>query len=281
MAGKRYINFMVMPEDNSSMFTMRISIKRLYIIAGVLSLVVVGLGALVVNSAMDEIKLAQLEYLTRQNAEFKEKLATVGELEQTLARLEDVEADIRQLVGERVPEDEIRALGIVEEEEEKAPLIFEEVGVDKVEPEEEVLAEFAEYVSRHRVLAMLAPTFSPVEGGWISRGFGKVLDTKTFHPGVDFACPEGRPVVASADGLVVFAGWDDTYGNMVVIDHGVSGFTTIYGHNSTLEVSAGEHVERGELVATTGNTGVSTGPHLHYEIRYNGVPVDPLEYIER
>jgi murein DD-endopeptidase MepM/ murein hydrolase activator NlpD len=279
MAIKRHINLMVMPEDNSRGFSLRISIPKLYIIAGLVSLVIAGLGFLVVNSAMDEIKLAQLEYLTYQNAEFKEKLASVNELEQTLKHVQDMEKNIRQLVGERIPEEEIRAKGVVEEEATTSAVI--EQVTNEETPTEEVLAEFAAYVREHQGLAMLAPTLSPVEGGWISRGFGKVLDTEVMHQGIDFACPEGRPVVATADGLVVFAGWDDTYGNMVIIDHGVSGFSTIYGHNSTLEVSAGDYVSRGELIATTGNTGKSTGPHLHYEIRYNGVAVDPLKYIEK
>jgi murein DD-endopeptidase MepM/ murein hydrolase activator NlpD len=88
----------------------------------------------------------------------------------------------------------------------------------------------------------------------------------------------GDPVVAGASGKVAFEGWQNGYGQLVVIDHG-GGLTTRYGHLSHIDVTAGQTVARGEFIGRIGSTGRSTGPHLHYEIRINDQPVNPLQYL--
>ena len=94
------------------------------------------------------------------------------------------------------------------------------------------------------------------------------------HNGVDVSLPEGSPVPAAMEGTVVFAGWNDQgYGNLVIVQNGP--WTTYYGHLSAIGVQVGQEVQRGEVIALSGNTGVSTGPHLHYEVRYDGVPIPP------
>jgi len=94
------------------------------------------------------------------------------------------------------------------------------------------------------------------------------------HNGVDVSLPEGSPVPAAMGGTVIFAGWNDQgYGNLVIVQNGP--WTTYYGHLSAISVQVGQEVQRGEVIALSGNTGVSTGPHLHYEVRYDGVPVPP------
>ncbi len=98
------------------------------------------------------------------------------------------------------------------------------------------------------------------------------------HEGIDLAVPMGTPVVAAATGTVIVAGWLGGYGNLVVVDHG-NGFATAYGHNTSVTVGVGQSVAQGQLVAYSGNTGHSTGPHVHFEVRINGTPVDPLGYL--
>ena len=98
------------------------------------------------------------------------------------------------------------------------------------------------------------------------------------HEGIDLAVPTGTPVVAAAAGTVIVAGWLGGYGNLVVVDHG-NGFSTAYGHNTSVAVGFGQSVAQGQLVAYSGNTGHSTGPHVHFEVRINGSPVDPLGYL--
>ena len=98
------------------------------------------------------------------------------------------------------------------------------------------------------------------------------------HEGLDFGAPHGTDIVAPADGIVTYSGEKAGFGKFVQVDHGY-GIETIYAHNSALHVRSGQKVKRGVLLAALGNTGHSTGPHLHYEVRVNGIAVDPLYFI--
>lgn len=130
-------------------------------------------------------------------------------------------------------------------------------------------------VSRSAGIDVTLPAGLPIQG-FISQDF-EVEDDAHYHPGVDIACAEGTPVLATASGEVIFADFDSTvYGYMVVLRHNDS-ITTLYGHNSELLVEAGQVVPAGGRVAMSGNTGKSTAPHLHYEIRINDEPIDPLD----
>jgi murein DD-endopeptidase MepM/ murein hydrolase activator NlpD len=115
----------------------------------------------------------------------------------------------------------------------------------------------------------------PISGA-ITSGFGDRWGAS--HQGIDIDCVTGAPVVASKEGRVVTASYDGGYGNHIVIDHG-GGAATLYAHNSDLSVTSGQHVSQGELIAACGSTGQSSGDHLHFEIRVNGAPQDPLGYL--
>jgi peptidoglycan DL-endopeptidase CwlO len=99
-----------------------------------------------------------------------------------------------------------------------------------------------------------------------------------FHPGIDIGVPEGTPIHAAAAGTVIYCGWESGYGNLVVIDHHNS-LATAYAHQSRIEVSCNQNVEQGQVIGLSGCTGFCTGPHLHFEVRVNGAPVDPLGYL--
>lgn len=104
-----------------------------------------------------------------------------------------------------------------------------------------------------------------------------IYGTSRFHEGLDFAADTGTPVYATADGRVVHAGWQSGYGNLVEVDHGY-GYITRYAHLSRCDVTEGQTVSRGDKIAEVGNTGKSTGSHLHYEVRLNGAPQNPINY---
>jgi murein DD-endopeptidase MepM/ murein hydrolase activator NlpD len=106
-----------------------------------------------------------------------------------------------------------------------------------------------------------------------------ITGERTIHEGLDIGVWYGTKVYTTGKGRVTHAGWKGGYGRAVIIDHGY-GFKTIYGHNQRLNVSVGDRVERGDIIAYSGNSGRSTGPHLHYEILINGRSVDPLSYVE-
>ncbi len=117
---------------------------------------------------------------------------------------------------------------------------------------------------------------------YISSPFGwrmhPVLGYQRFHSGLDFAGSYGSPIRAADSGTVIFAGWYGGYGNAVIVSHG-KGITTLYGHSSQLYVSEGQSVQRGQQIAAVGSTGLSTGPHLHFEVRRDGTPTDPAAFL--
>jgi murein DD-endopeptidase MepM/ murein hydrolase activator NlpD len=124
------------------------------------------------------------------------------------------------------------------------------------------------------------PTLMPANGH-LTSGYGPRMSPYAarikMHEGIDIGAPIGTAIVAPADGVVTFSGPKPGFGNFVQIDHGY-GVETIFGHASTLSVKKGQKISRGDRIATVGNTGYSTGPHVHYEVRVNGTPVDPLYY---
>jgi len=133
----------------------------------------------------------------------------------------------------------------------------------------------------NRELLASMPSIWPVQGFLTSR-FGTRVSPFTgrrdFHKGLDISARAGTPIVAPAAGTVIFAGVDGAYGNALRIRHG-AGITTLYGHMQRLAVKNGQSVSRGTIIGYVGNTGRSTGPHLHYEVLLNGVNVSPLRYI--
>lgn len=104
-----------------------------------------------------------------------------------------------------------------------------------------------------------------------------IYGTTRFHEGMDFSSPIGTPVYATGKGLVTYAGWKSGYGNLIEIDHGYN-YTTRYAHLSEIGVKTGQSISRGDLIGKVGNTGKSTGPHLHYEVRLRGEPQNPVNY---
>ena len=147
--------------------------------------------------------------------------------------------------------------------------------------QEQSLRELQEYFDDQRSLLASTPSIWPTRG-WVTSDFGTRIDPYTaerkMHQGMDIATPHGQTVYTPSDGTVVFIGSEGGYGKVLVIDHGY-GVKTRYGHLSELFVKLGDTVKRGARVAAVGNTGRSTGPHLHYEVRVNGIPENPRKFI--
>lgn len=141
--------------------------------------------------------------------------------------------------------------------------------------------ELDNFFKNQKSLLSSTPSIWPTRG-WVTSGFGfrksPFTGLREKHEGWDIAARNGAPVLTTADGVVVVEGREYGYGNLVEIDHGY-GLVTRYGHNSKHLVKVGDRVKRGQVVVLVGNTGRSTGPHLHYEVLLNGVPVNPKNYI--
>ena len=126
------------------------------------------------------------------------------------------------------------------------------------------------------------PTLAPIVDGWYSSNFGYRVDpftgTKSFHEGIDFPANIGTAIVAAASGKVVYAGYHAEYGQIIEVDHG-NGLVSRYAHASQILVNEGDLVVRGQRLGSVGSTGRSTGPHLHFEVRLNGVPQNPARFL--
>ncbi len=152
---------------------------------------------------------------------------------------------------------------------------------DVVENIEKNIHELDQFLLDKESFLSSTPTILPADG-WITSYFGQrispYLGKLKMHEGLDVGAPYGTKVNAPADGIVTFSGEKAGFGKFVQVDHGY-GIETIYAHNQSLHVKSGQKVKRGHLLSAVGNTGHSTGPHLHYEVRVNGIAVDPLYFI--
>jgi murein DD-endopeptidase MepM/ murein hydrolase activator NlpD len=136
-------------------------------------------------------------------------------------------------------------------------------------------------LEKKKNLLASTPSIKPVDG-WITSGFGyrdsPFTGERVFHSGLDISNKPGTEIIATADGKISYAARKALLGNLINIDHGY-GRVTRYGHLEKILVKPGQRVKRGDIIGLMGNTGQSTGPHLHYEVRINGAPIDPLKYI--
>lgn len=217
----------------------------------------------------------------------KEEKATV---ENTRAQLEKDKAEAEVLVA-----DAQAKKAKVEDKESEQQVLLDQAIYDRDTSErmyEEIMAasqEVANMIRRSQMSfagysgapagagGMIWPISGPItsEFGWRTH---PIFGTARFHSGLDIGGDYGMPIYAAASGTVIYAGWISGYGNAVIIDHG-GGVTTLYGHNDSLNVSEGENVAQGQVIAMCGSTGNSTGPHCHFEVRENGEPVSPYGYL--
>lgn len=159
------------------------------------------------------------------------------------------------------------------------------VRIDKLSKEatlrEQNIIELWEKLGNRQSLLKATPAIRPTRGWFTSRfGYRKSPFTGRLmmHKGIDIAAPYGTPIYAAADGIVTYASFESGYGKLLAIDHGY-GVKTRYGHASKLIAKVGQKVKRGDIIGRIGDTGRATAPHVHYEVRINGVPVDPANYI--
>jgi murein DD-endopeptidase MepM/ murein hydrolase activator NlpD len=153
------------------------------------------------------------------------------------------------------------------------------IGVEyKTDYLERELKSYEELLKRRTTVPSIWPVAGELTDGFGGRRNPFGGSSSEFHTGQDISTSSGTPVVAAAQGMVIFAGWQNGYGQIVIIDHG-NGLTTRYGHLSGIDVEVGQLIRRGEQLGRVGSTGRSTGPHLHYEVRINDEPVNPRQYL--
>ncbi|MBS2030969.1 MAG: peptidoglycan DD-metalloendopeptidase family protein [Deltaproteobacteria bacterium] len=297
---KTVYTVLVVPDRSSSTMRFRVpraTILRFAAIVGVLALAAVGAMfhyAHVVSQVTDDRAIKEENVQLRgELLQIQQKVATINK---TLDRVEQLDQKLRQIsmlsdpdrnlaigpVGTKEGEGELDGKQLVLDPED-GPTV--ESKLDSLSAEaakqEQSLQELQEYFEDQKSLLASAPSVWPARG-FVTSDFGHRLDPytaeRTMHKGLDIGVPFGTTVVAPADGTVVFASTEGGYGNVLVLDHGY-GIKTRYGHLSQILVKAGQKVHRGDKIALSGNTGRSTGPHVHYEVRVNGIPQNPRKFI--
>lgn len=186
------------------------------------------------------------------------------------------------LFMQKAPLDEIRGELSVESQKDYASLAIRiDRTVHETQMREQGILQLYETLSERQSLLNATPSIRPARGWYTSR-FGYRVDPFSskplMHAGLDIAAPPGTPVHAPADGVVSYVGFEQGYGKILSIDHGY-GVITRFAHNSRVFVELGQKVKRHDVISAIGSTGRSSGPHVHYEVRVHGVPVDPMNYI--
>lgn len=262
----KQFSVIVVPHDNRTTWNFHVSYRwaiafallaTVGLIAGFAFVVTYGRVASVAHRSMT---------LNHENTELRTRLAEVDSLKIEMVRLHALGIQLKSMLGIQLsPEDSMLVASLSPTD--KTPSISSEEESGGVGPDEQ------------RLMLESMPSMWPLKG-FVTKEFHITGGEKdpAYHPGMDIAAPRETPVFAVADGIVEMSAFDETYGWMVEIDHGY-GLRSVYGHNSRNLVNVGDRVTRGKTIAFVGSTGRSTAPHLHFEVRENGVPVDPRKYL--
>ena len=230
---------------------------------------------------------AQIKTFTSEINKLKSKLVTLNNFEKKIRVIANLDQDNNQEslfgVGGSIPEDlstnidlAKRQTGLIREMHEQVDNLHLATSNQKTG-----FSSLLEALEGQKNLLASTPAIRPVKG-WMTSRFGyrnsSITNRRELHKGLDIANREGTKIIAPADGIVKFAGRKGLLGKAIDIDHG-HGMITRYGHLKEILKKRGAPVKRGDIIAEMGNTGRSTGPHLHYEVHLNGVPVNPIKYI--
>jgi len=290
LSDKRF-TILVIPEGSHQVrrFGVRLSVlKRIAAAAVVVALGLAGLitDYVLTNLDQNELKRLQVENLS-QREELHRLVVKLEDLRQEIVVLAQNDAKVRVMAKLSAPKSDsmVGLGGPATQEDVNREFSVIQQRIDEVRRQIDLRRESQEEIqgilNDQRSLLAAKPGGWPVKG-WLTSSFGMRRDPfngrRKMHEGLDIAARTGTSVTATADGIVSSVKTEPGYGKVVILDHGY-GYRTIYGHNSRYYVKVGQRVRRGERIAAVGNTGRSTGSHVHYEIRLNGVPVNPRKYL--
>jgi murein DD-endopeptidase MepM/ murein hydrolase activator NlpD len=299
---KKYYTVLIVPDDSPKTRKLRVPHWILTRSAIVLGVLLLGIIAATVHYFQVVGEITENKILRDENVQLRSDLKRIREriaqIGSTLDRVERFDQRLRAITLLSDPERHlaIGPVGMVDADDRDSPSARVMLGepedpaalrskLDALSAEaarqEASLQELHAYFEDQKSLLASTPSIWPVRG-WVTSDFGHRLDPFTaeriMHKGLDIAAAHGTPIVAPSDGLVIFAGVEGGYGKVLVLDHGY-GVKTRFAHMADIGVKVGDRVKRGDHVGLLGNTGRSTGPHLHYEVRVNGVPENPRKFI--
>ncbi len=298
---KEYFNILVFGQNTSKTSHLRIRKKTfkvgLYLLAFCL-LSTIFFFCDYVQVRKKGFELAQLRHETEeQRSKIHFFSSKIEDLERQLSKLKDFDKKIRIIANLEKGQETTSFMGMggtspsdvrekLRAEKDETGLVEQmRTDVERLKSEalsrEESLSELEKLLQTKKQMLAHTPSIWPAHG-WVTSGFGFRTNPFTgltqMHEGLDISNREGTPIVAPGNGIVSATGKDFSYGNVIVISHGF-GITTRFTHLSKISVGAGQRVKRGDKIGEVGSTGRSTGPHLHYEVRLNGIPVNPMRYI--
>lgn len=305
---KHRLSFIVLGGSGSKVKQIHLSITQFITIGVIFLAVFCTLAYGVVDYLELHSKLTDSEGLEQQLAEQSQEIITqrrqiqlfaqeINDLKANIVSLTTFEKRIRSLanldqpgnqdsvfgVGGSAPEDINTDVELTQSHHQMMKEMHQHMNQlgDASLSQENSFSNLLEQLKEQKNLLAHTPAIRPAEG-WITSNFAyrqsPFTGKREFHKGLDIANKQGTPIVATADGVISFVGERGSLGKLVIVDHGY-GITTRYAHLQTGAKKRGEHVRRGETIALMGDSGRSTGPHLHYEVRLNGVPVNPDQYI--
>jgi murein DD-endopeptidase MepM/ murein hydrolase activator NlpD len=260
------ISVIIVPHDNSKTWNLRFSYRLLYLFSALVVVLVIAVLVFVLTYGRVLYSAQQAAGMDRENQRLRHQAAQIDSLKLELLNLHALSIQIKGMLGVNLSQEDSLLVANFSPAVKASPIISDETG-DGVGVREQ-----------QRMLDAM-PSLWPIRG-YLTRGFYITGGEKSseYHPGIDIAAERNTPVKAAGEGLVVTSSYDEIYGHVVEIDHGY-GIYTLYGHNDRNLVKVGDRVARGDPIAFLGSTGKSSAPHLHFEIRKNGIPVDPKEYL--
>ena len=280
---QKYYTFMVIPHDaQGQTFSLKVPhfVIQAAVLLSVFSLLLV--GSSVVYSSLLSRRLVNyhkaIAVNRQQQAVINDFSLETQRVHKAISELAQHDNELRKLLGLKSWKSKITLSNQFEDKSQKVSYDLK-MADRRIEENKASFDELKNWVGQVRQRFANTPSRWPLYGPIVSRFGYRVYPWRGFHTGLDIQAPYGVPIRAAAGGVVSYAGWRNGYGRTVMIDHGY-GKETLYGHCSRLIVKVGQRVAKGEIVSYVGSTGYSTGPHLHYEVRNSGTPVNPIAYLD-
>ena len=246
---------MVMPEDESEGIKFRLSVFSVRLIAAILGIAILLIIVMTISYIRMLPAVVLAEKLKQENKKLREYNSKVVQLEKEMENYKSFFRKVANLAGI----------------DQNLSYKNNQIANDSAGIQSESTIRYSIGPQELDTQTTDIPNGLPL-GGWISRDF------TSEHRAIDIAAKEGTEVKATADGIVKFTGWDETFGNLIILKH-KGGLETYYGHNQQILVKINREVRKGDVIALSGNTGRSTAPHLHYEIKKNDIAVNPRNYL--
>ena len=275
---KKSITIIIVPHNQIRTYKFKLPMFLFYLL-GVLSLVAC------ITSSLFFVNIkscAEVRRAKEELAKLNESMVEVAKLDRKLRVMTGQEP--KEVGQQMVAQGGVSSVGLNQTLGTRPSALIEDVrrmqGIAQLQTSS--LQELSTFLEDQTSRIAATPSISPLERGWLSSGFGYRISPFTggrrMHEGIDLVARVGTPVMATADGTVTFVGWKRHYGRTVIIDHGY-GYQTRYCHNKSINVKRGQRVKRHQVIATLGKSGLTTGSHVHYDVRSLGVPRNPLNYI--